>query len=100
MKKRLLSGMRPTGPLHLGHWVGALNNWAKLQDKYECFFMVADWHAHMSEYEEPKQIRKYTLDNVIDWAEELEMHLILDNHTFDPADDTDPNVGVMSPFGC
>ena len=67
MKKRLLSGMRPTGPLHLGHLVGALNNWAKLQDEHECFFMVADWHAHMSEYERPKQIHKYTLDNVIDW---------------------------------
>ncbi len=67
MKKRLLSGMRPTGPLHLGHLVGALKNWVKLQDEYECFFMVADWHAHMSEYEHPQEINKYTIDNVIDW---------------------------------
>lgn len=67
MKKRLLSGMRPTGPLHLGHLVGALRNWAYLQDKYECFFMVADWHAHMSEYENPQDLKRYTLDNVIDW---------------------------------
>lgn len=67
MKKRLLSGMRPTGPLHLGHLVGALGNWEKLQKEYECFFMVADWHAHMSEYERPKDLRKYTLENVIDW---------------------------------
>ncbi|MBN3039302.1 MAG: tryptophan--tRNA ligase [Candidatus Omnitrophica bacterium] len=67
MKKRLLSGMRPTGPLHLGHLVGALKNWEKLQDEYECFFMVADWHAHMSEYERPQDLRRYTLDNVIDW---------------------------------
>jgi len=99
MKKRLLSGMRPTGPLHLGHLVGALNNWAKLQDEYECFFMVADWHAHMSEYERPKEISKYTLDNVIDWLscypelkksaifvqsdvpEHAELHLVLSNIT-------------------
>lgn len=67
MKKRLLSGMRPTGPLHLGHLVGALKNWVSLQDKYECFFMVADWHAHMSEYEHPKDLKRYTLDNVLDW---------------------------------
>lgn len=59
--------MRPTGPLHLGHLVGALKNWVSLQDKYECFFMVADWHAHMSEYGHPKDLKKYTLDNVLDW---------------------------------
>jgi tryptophanyl-tRNA synthetase len=67
MKRRLLSGMRPTGPLHLGHLVGALKNWVKLQDEYECFFMIADWHAHMSEYENPEQIKKYTWDNLVDW---------------------------------
>jgi tryptophanyl-tRNA synthetase len=67
MKKRLLSGMRPTGKLHLGHLVGALDNWKKLQDEYECFFMVADWHALMSEYEDPKDLRENTIDNVIDW---------------------------------
>ena len=57
MKKRILSGMRPTGKLHLGHLVGALENWKKLQDEYECFFMVADWHALMSEYENPKDLK-------------------------------------------
>lgn len=67
MKKRVLSGMRPTGKLHLGHLVGALDNWVKLQDEYECFFMVADWHALMSEYENPKDIKEITIDNVIDW---------------------------------
>lgn len=67
MKKRLLSGMRPTGVLHLGHLVGALKNWVRLQDEYECLFMVADWHAHMSEYENPEEIKKNTIDNVIDW---------------------------------
>jgi len=55
--KRVLSGMRPTGPLHLGHLVGALKNWVSLQAKYECLFMVADWHAHMSEYEHPEELK-------------------------------------------
>lgn len=67
IKKRILSGMRPTGPLHLGHLVGALKNWVKLQDEYECLFMVADWHALMSEYAAADIIRTYTVDNVIDW---------------------------------
>jgi tryptophanyl-tRNA synthetase len=67
MKKRILSGMRPTGKLHLGHLVGALANWSRLQDEYDCFFMVADWHALMSEYENPVDIKSNILDNVIDW---------------------------------
>jgi tryptophanyl-tRNA synthetase len=67
MKKRILSGMRPTGKLHLGHLVGALANWTKLQDEYDCFFMVADWHALMSEYEKPDLLKDNLLDNVIDW---------------------------------
>ena len=66
-KKRILSGMRPTGKLHLGHLVGALANWTKLQDEYDCFFMVADWHALMSEYENPDLLKANMLDNVIDW---------------------------------
>ncbi|MFA5500855.1 MAG: tryptophan--tRNA ligase [Candidatus Omnitrophota bacterium] len=57
-KKRILSGMRPTGRLHLGHLVGALNNWADLQTTYQCFYMIADWHALMSEYENPKDMEK------------------------------------------
>lgn len=67
MAKRILSGMRPTGKLHLGHLVGALENWKKLQDEYSCFFMVADWHALMSEYESPGAISENVLDNVADW---------------------------------
>ncbi len=67
-KKVILSGMRPTGKLHLGHLVGALNNWVKLQDEYHCFFMVADWHALMSEYENPQDIKKYTFEVVKDWV--------------------------------
>jgi tryptophanyl-tRNA synthetase len=67
MKKRILSGMRPTGKLHLGHLVGALENWVKLQEEYDCLFMVADWHALMSEYEDPKALKDNVLDNVVDW---------------------------------
>lgn len=67
MKKVILSGMRPTGKLHIGHLQGALNNWVKLQDEYECFFMVADWHAYLSEYENPDAIAEFAIDNVIDW---------------------------------
>jgi tryptophanyl-tRNA synthetase len=67
MKKRILSGMRPTGKLHLGHLVGALDNWVKLQDEYECFFMVADWHALMSEYENTHILSEYIFDNTVDW---------------------------------
>lgn len=66
-KKRVLSGMRPTGKLHLGHLVGALSNWVKLQEDYECFFMSADWHALMSEYAKPSVIKESILDNVVDW---------------------------------
>ncbi|MCG2712860.1 MAG: tryptophan--tRNA ligase [Candidatus Omnitrophica bacterium] len=67
MKKKILSGMRPTGRLHLGHLVGALKNWSLLQSDYECFFMVADWHALMSEYKDPSRLKEFSLDNVIDW---------------------------------
>ena len=66
-KKRILSGMRPTGPLHIGHLVGALKNWVNLQKDYDCFFMVADWHALMSEYEKPQGLKDIVIDNVIDW---------------------------------
>ena len=66
-KKRILSGMRPTGPLHLGHLVGALTNWKKFQEEYDCFYMVADWHALMSEYAEPAVIRESIPGMVADW---------------------------------
>ncbi len=65
--KRVLSGMRPTGPLHLGHLLGALENWLKLQESHECFFMVADLHALMGEYENPSEIQKNSIEMVIDW---------------------------------
>lgn len=65
--KRVLSGMRPTGKLHLGHLAGALKNWVELQKRYECFYMVADYHALMSEYEDPSKIRENITDCVVDW---------------------------------
>ena len=64
---RILSGMRPTGPLHIGHLVGALSNWRALQEEYECFYMIADWHALMSEYEDPSKIRQHAQECVADW---------------------------------
>ncbi|MBD3425673.1 MAG: tryptophan--tRNA ligase [Candidatus Omnitrophica bacterium] len=66
-KKNILSGMRPTGKLHLGHLVGALKSWIELQEEYNCFFMVADWHALMSEYEKPSDIKKNSFEIVKDW---------------------------------
>jgi len=67
MQKRILSGMRPTGPMHLGHLVGALKNWVDLQSNFECFYMVADWHALMSEYENTKELKSYIRHMVADW---------------------------------
>jgi len=66
-KKVILSGMRPTGLLHLGNLVGALNNWKSLQDEYECFFMVADWHSLTTDYDNTENIRKYIREILIDW---------------------------------
>jgi tryptophanyl-tRNA synthetase len=59
--------MRPTGRLHLGHLVGALGNWVPLQDKYDCFYFVADWHALTSDFADTNQLTAYTYDNVADW---------------------------------
>ena len=64
---RVLSGVRPTGKLHLGHWVGVLSKWIELQKKYECLFMIADRHALMSEYRTSFLIKDNIIDNVSDW---------------------------------
>ncbi len=64
---RVLSGMRPTGKLHLGHYHGVLKNWVELQHEYECFFFVADWHALTTHYEDPSIIQQSVWDMVIDW---------------------------------
>jgi tryptophanyl-tRNA synthetase len=65
--KRIVSGMRPTGKLHLGNYEGALKNWVKLQSEYECFYFVADWHALTSDYADTSQIKANTLAMVTDW---------------------------------
>ena len=65
--KRVVSGMRPTGKLHLGHLVGALDNWVKLQAQYDCFYFVADWHALTSGYADTSDIVASAIDNVADW---------------------------------
>ncbi len=66
-QRRVLSGMRPTGRLHLGHYHGVLKNWVKLQHEYECFFFAADWHALTTHYEDPQSIEQNVWDMLIDW---------------------------------
>ena len=66
-KKRILSGMRPTGPLHLGNLLGALANWVEMQDEYDCFYFIADWHALTSDYEDTGLIDEYRKEIMIDW---------------------------------
>ncbi len=67
MKKRVLSGTRPTGKLHIGHLYGAVNNYVALQDDYDCFYTIVDWHALTSEYENPKIIKESIYEIVADW---------------------------------
>ncbi len=66
-KKRILSGMRPTGPLHLGNLHGALLNWVKMQEQYDCFFFIADWHALTSDYEDTSPISRFIRNMMVDW---------------------------------
>ncbi len=63
----VLSGLRPTGRVHLGNYFGAVRNWIQLQDRYRCFYFVADWHALTSDYADPSKIRQSTFDAVADW---------------------------------
>ena len=67
MRKRVLSGMRPTGRLHLGNFSGALENWKRLQEEYESFFFIADWHALSTDYANTSQLRDFTHEMLIDW---------------------------------
>jgi len=64
---RVLSGMRPTGVLHLGHYHGVLKNWVRLQTEYPCLFFVADWHALTTDYEDPQLVEKNAWEMVVDW---------------------------------
>ena len=67
MKPRVVSGMRPTGKIHIGHLVGALRQWVELQSQYDCMYFVADWHALTSEYAKTDGLTAQTYDNVADW---------------------------------
>jgi tryptophanyl-tRNA synthetase len=66
-KKRILSGMRPTGPLHLGNLLGALANWVNMQDEYDCYFFIADWHALTSDYDNTEPIARNRKEIILDW---------------------------------
>jgi tryptophanyl-tRNA synthetase len=66
-KPRVLSGMRPTGKLHLGNYVGALANWVRLQDTHDCFFFIADWHALTTDYADTSRIKENSIEVVLDW---------------------------------
>ena len=66
-KKRVLSGMRPTGKLHLGNYVGALENWVRMQEQYECFFVIVDWHALTTDYADTSHLKENLVDVLLDW---------------------------------
>jgi tryptophanyl-tRNA synthetase len=65
--KRVLSGMRSTGKLHLGNYVGALQNWVRMQDEYECFYFIADWHALTTDYADTSKVKQNSIDVLLDW---------------------------------
>lgn len=67
VKKRILSGMRPTGALHMGNYLGALANWVEMQEPYDCFFFVADWHALTTDYENTKGVQNFVHEILLDW---------------------------------
>ncbi len=67
MSEIIVSGMRPTGKLHLGHYLGVIQNWVELQNKYDCYFFVADWHALTTKYDKTEDLRQNSLDVVMDW---------------------------------
>ena len=67
MKERIVSGMRSTGKLHLGHYLGVIQNWVKLQHEYESYFFVADWHALTTKYDKTENLKQDVKDVVIDW---------------------------------
>jgi tryptophanyl-tRNA synthetase len=66
-KPRILSGMRPTGALHIGHLTGALDNWVRLQDEYECYYVIVDWHALTTDYADPSGVRESVFEVACDW---------------------------------
>lgn len=111
--KVVMSGMRPTGKLHLGHYMGVLKNWVSLQEEYPCFFMVADWHALTTKYDDTDSLRDNILEMALDWLaagidpqkatmyvqssipEEAELHLLLSMITPAKWVQTDPTLKDM-----
>jgi tryptophanyl-tRNA synthetase len=111
--KVVMSGMRPTGKLHLGHYMGVLKNWVSLQEQYPCFFMVADWHALTTKYDDTDSLRDNILEMALDWLaagidpekatmyvqssipEEAELHLLLSMITPAKWVQTDPTLKDM-----
>ena len=77
MRARVLSGMRPTGALHLGHYHGALKNWVRLQHEYDSFFFVADWHALTTHYQDRDVIERNVYDMVIDFVERPILEVVM-----------------------
>jgi tryptophanyl-tRNA synthetase len=67
IRPRVLSGMRPTGKLHLGNYMGALVNWVKLQDEYDCYFFIADWHALTTDYADTSKVAENTIEVLLDY---------------------------------
>ena len=110
---RLFSGMRPTGPLHLGHLVGALRNWVSLQEGYDCFFTIADWHALTTAYADTAKLPGYIMDMALSWRaagidfnrsvcfvqsdvkEHAELHLLFSMVTPMPWLERDPTLKTM-----
>ncbi len=100
---RVLSGMRPTGGLHLGHYHGVLKNWVRLQAEYPCLFFVADWHALTTDYENPGDIQASCWDMVIDWLAAgiapAQAMLFIQSQVSEHAQ-RHPLISMMVPPGC
>ena len=79
-RKRVLSGIRSTGKLHIGHYVGALQNWVRMQDEYQCFFMVADWHALTTDYADTSRIKENSQQVVLDWLAAEKSVIFIQSH--------------------
>ncbi|MBN8765464.1 MAG: tryptophan--tRNA ligase [Thiobacillus sp. SCN 64-317] len=99
---RVLSGMRPTGRLHLGHYHGVLKNWLRLQNKYQCLFFVADWHALTTHYDTPQEIDGNVRDMVVDWLaagiDPAQATLFVQSHVIEHAE-LHLLLSMMTPLG-
>ena len=102
VRKRVVSGMRPTGRLHIGHYFGALQNWVKMQSEYECFYFVSDWHALTTHYEDTSSIGSNCLQVVIDWLsvgiDPAKSTIFLQSDVLEHAE-LDVILGMITPLG-